>query len=82
MATSGAATGARGKEEAAMNRWDVYEWLKQVYMFSGIVPTRKQVFEKFKNRVPKKEIAEGIVEFVLTAKTAVKLPKRGRRRSS
>ena len=48
-----------------MNRWHVYEWLKQTYMFSGRIPTAHQIAEKFKD-MSISEIKEGILEFMST----------------
>lgn len=55
-------------DESAMrrrrNRWHVYEYMKDTYMFSGRVPTREEVEARFQNADPQ-EIAEGIAEFII-----------------
>lgn len=55
-----------------MNRWAVYEWLKQTYMFSGRVPTLDQVKRHFGAKIDKEELREGIIEFVLVVKKAIR----------
>lgn len=55
-----------------MNRWHVYEWLKESYMFSGIVPTIHAVRSHFFGQIDREELLEGIMEFQLT--TGVQIP--------
>ncbi|KPV60749.1 hypothetical protein QJ48_04305 [Paenibacillus sp. A3] len=54
------------------NRWHVYEWLKQSFMFSGQVPTIAQVRKKFAKSVDPEELVEGIIEFVLTVQLPIR----------
>lgn len=60
------------KEHDPMNRWHVYEWLKETYMFSGKIPSKRDVVAKFGGIVPSAEIREGIKEFELTVQQQVK----------
>lgn len=46
-----------------MNRWHVYEWLKQFYMASGRIPTTHEINQKFSGNVETGEIFEGLMEF-------------------
>lgn len=48
-----------------MNKWHVYEMLKQVYMRTGIVLTWQQVKAEFPE-LRFAEIQEGMTEFKLT----------------
>ncbi|WP_240414997.1 hypothetical protein [Paenibacillus periandrae] len=54
------------------NRWQVYEWIKQSYMFYGVVPTLYQIKRHFGKSLPESELAEGIIEFVLTTRQPVR----------
>ncbi|AFH62247.1 hypothetical protein B2K_16215 [Paenibacillus mucilaginosus K02] len=47
-----------------MNRWHVYEWLKQTYMATGTVPTMGQAQQRFSSIVEPEELTEGIDEFL------------------
>lgn len=53
-----------------LNRWHVYEHMKQTYMFGGRVPSQNEIKSKFPD-VDSEEIAEGVAEFVLTVKRFV-----------
>lgn len=55
-----------------INRWQVYEWIKQTYMFSGRVPTLRKIRRRFGKSVSEDELVEGIIEFVLTTKQPVR----------
>ncbi|KIL38216.1 hypothetical protein SD70_27695 [Gordoniibacillus kamchatkensis] len=54
-----------------MNRWHVYEFLKQTYMYSGKVPTIGEVKKHFGSRVDQSEIIEGLAEFTTVTKHVV-----------
>lgn len=47
-----------------MNRWDVYEYMKNRYMRTGIKPSRDEVLNQFRGG-DFEEIVEGIAEFNL-----------------
>lgn len=55
-----------------MNRWHVYTHLKQTFMYSGQVPTRYEVIEKFGKEMSEEELEEGILEFEMMANVTVK----------
>lgn len=59
-----------------LNRWHVYEHLKNTYMFSGLVPTQEAIYAKFSGQLDREEIEEGITEFVITVKRFVPSIKR------
>jgi len=48
-----------------MNKWHVYEYMKQVYMRTGIVPTWQELRVEFSG-LRFTEIQEGMSEFQLT----------------
>ncbi|AFC32166.1 hypothetical protein PM3016_5466 [Paenibacillus mucilaginosus 3016] len=48
-----------------MNRWHVYEWLKQTYMATGIIPSMGQAQQHFSGRLDPGELVEGIDEFLI-----------------
>jgi len=54
------------------NRWHVYEWLKQTYMFSGKIPTIYQTRRHFGKSITEEELSEGIIEFVLMIKKPIR----------
>ena len=45
-----------------MNRWHVYEYLKQVYMYRGTMPCVAELSSRFKG-MDLIEFAEGLYEF-------------------
>jgi hypothetical protein len=55
-----------------LNRWHVYEWIKQSFMFSGKLPTERDCFDKFFMQMDASEIREGISEFEAATKTNIK----------
>lgn len=55
-----------------MNRWHVYEWLKQTYMFTGNVPSLQEVRSHFRGKLEHEELIEGVIEFVTTTKQPVR----------
>ena len=61
-----------------MNRWHVYEWLKQTYMYSGVVPSERNCIAKFGGLMDLDEIREGIAEFELITRVNVDRIKPGR----
>lgn len=63
-----------------MNRWHVYEWLKQSFMFSGCVPSERNCIAKFGGLMDLDEIREGIAEFELVTRCNVDRIKQGRPR--
>ena len=51
-----------------MNRWHVYEKLKQIYMASGRIPTPEEINRQFRGKVDEEELEEGIIEFFMVVK--------------
>lgn len=49
-----------------MNRWTIYEWIKQTFMFMGKVPNEGDCLAKFGGLLLRDEIYAGISEFELT----------------
>lgn len=45
-----------------MNRWHVYEWMKQRFMATGVVPTKEEAWLTFPDTDPE-EVHEGFEEF-------------------
>lgn len=59
-------------DESAMrrrrNRWHVYEYMKQSYMFTGEVPNRTDLKIEFAEEADTEEIEAGHREFIETVK--------------
>jgi hypothetical protein len=49
-----------------LNKWWVYEFLKQTYMATGTVPSQKEINTEFASELAPDEIVEGILEFEMT----------------
>lgn len=49
-----------------MNRWDVYEWLKNSYMYSGRIPKIQEIRIRFTGQTSEEQISEGITMFQQT----------------
>ncbi|SEN53321.1 hypothetical protein [Lihuaxuella thermophila] len=47
-----------------MNRWWVYEFMKNRYLETGVIPQRREILAKFSG-METKEISEGMIEFHL-----------------